>query len=176
MARIRTHFECQQGGYQAPRWMGRCPECGNWGSLVEERPTAGGGRGAGVRGPSASPVPVTEVEGPALAPIPTGFPEVDRTLGGGGGPGPGGPIGGGPLGAGDRGRGAPRSPGSPPASQRWTERWAGEWSPARWSLSVVTPVSASRRYCSRSRHASPARAARSSMFRGRSNVDLPASV
>ena len=83
MARIKTHFECQQCGYQAPRWMGRCPECGNWGSLVEERPTAGGGRGAGVRGPSASPVPVTEVEGPALARIPTGFPEVDRTLGGG---------------------------------------------------------------------------------------------
>ncbi len=63
--------------------MGRCPECGNWGSLVEERPTAGGGRGVGVRGASASPVPVTEVEGPALARIPTGFPEVDRTLGGG---------------------------------------------------------------------------------------------
>ncbi len=63
--------------------MGRCPECGNWGSLVEERPTAGGGRGMGVRGPSASPLPVTEVEGPALARIPTGFPEVDRTLGGG---------------------------------------------------------------------------------------------
>ncbi|MGH7430774.1 MAG: DNA repair protein RadA [Candidatus Methylomirabilales bacterium] len=83
MARIRTHFECQQCGYQAPRWMGRCPECGNWGSLVEERPTAGGGRGVGVRGASASPVPVTEVEGPALARIPTGFPEVDRTLGGG---------------------------------------------------------------------------------------------
>ena len=83
MAKIRTHFECQQCGYQAPRWMGRCPECGNWGSLLEEHGGTGRGQGVGARSPSASPMPVTEVERPALARIPTGFPEVDRTLGGG---------------------------------------------------------------------------------------------
>ncbi|MFQ5847455.1 MAG: DNA repair protein RadA [Candidatus Methylomirabilales bacterium] len=83
MAKTRTYFECQQCGYQAPRWMGRCPECGNWGTLVEERPAAGGGRGAGMRNPAAPPVPITEVQGPALTRISTEFPEVDRTLGGG---------------------------------------------------------------------------------------------
>lgn len=82
MAKIKTHFECQQCGYQTPRWMGRCPECGGWGTLVEERP-APESRVAGIRTPSASPVPITEVQGPALSRIPTGFPEVDHTLGGG---------------------------------------------------------------------------------------------
>lgn len=83
MAKIKTYFECQQCGYQAPRWLGRCPECGNWGTLVEERPAAGGKQVAGVRSPSAPPIPITEVQGSALARIPTGFPEVDQTLGGG---------------------------------------------------------------------------------------------
>ena len=32
-------FVCQECGAQAPKWMGRCAECGAWNSLVEERPT-----------------------------------------------------------------------------------------------------------------------------------------
>lgn len=83
MAKIRTHFECQQCGYQTPRWMGRCPECGGWGTLTEERPLPEGGRVAGLRRPSPDPVPITDVEGPTETRVPTGFPEVDYTLGGG---------------------------------------------------------------------------------------------
>lgn len=83
MARIKTYFECQQCGYQAPRWLGRCPECGSWGTLVEERPPGEGQRIGGVRHASSTPLPITEVQGPTLSRIPTGFPEVDRTLGGG---------------------------------------------------------------------------------------------
>ena len=30
-------FVCQECGAQAPKWMGRCTECGAWNSLVEER-------------------------------------------------------------------------------------------------------------------------------------------
>lgn len=83
MAKIRTHFECQQCGYQTPRWMGRCPECGGWSTLVEEHPAMERERVAGVRSPSGPPIPITEVQGPTVARLPTGFPEVDRTLGGG---------------------------------------------------------------------------------------------
>jgi len=32
----KTVFTCQNCGYQAPKWLGRCPECGTWNSLVEE--------------------------------------------------------------------------------------------------------------------------------------------
>ncbi|HSC71568.1 MAG TPA: DNA repair protein RadA, partial [Candidatus Methylomirabilis sp.] len=35
MAGKRNHYECQQCGYQTPRWLGRCPECGAWGGLTE---------------------------------------------------------------------------------------------------------------------------------------------
>ncbi|MGH8637425.1 MAG: DNA repair protein RadA, partial [Burkholderiales bacterium] len=34
----KTVFACQECGAQSPKWLGRCPECGAWNSLVEERP------------------------------------------------------------------------------------------------------------------------------------------
>jgi DNA repair protein RadA/Sms len=42
-------FVCQECGSQAPKWAGRCAECGAWNSLVEERgvdTVAGAGAGA----------------------------------------------------------------------------------------------------------------------------------
>ncbi|HQJ52675.1 MAG TPA: hypothetical protein PKW05_12950, partial [Anaerolineae bacterium] len=35
MPKTRTRFVCQQCGYASPRWAGRCPECGQWNTLVE---------------------------------------------------------------------------------------------------------------------------------------------
>ena len=36
MAKAKTIFICQSCGYQAPKWLGRCPDCQGWGTLVEE--------------------------------------------------------------------------------------------------------------------------------------------
>jgi len=36
MSKAKTVFICQQCGYQAPKWLGRCPDCQGWGTLVEE--------------------------------------------------------------------------------------------------------------------------------------------
>ncbi len=36
MAKLKTSFACQNCGYIAPKWMGKCPECGSWSSFVEE--------------------------------------------------------------------------------------------------------------------------------------------
>ena len=36
MAKTRTHSVCQNCGYSSPRFLGRCPNCGKWNSLVEE--------------------------------------------------------------------------------------------------------------------------------------------
>ncbi|MBU2430604.1 MAG: DNA repair protein RadA, partial [Proteobacteria bacterium] len=33
----KSIFRCQSCGNQAPKWMGQCPECGEWDTLVEER-------------------------------------------------------------------------------------------------------------------------------------------
>jgi len=36
MPKARSKFVCQQCGYESAKWMGRCPECSEWNSLVEE--------------------------------------------------------------------------------------------------------------------------------------------
>lgn len=86
MAAPRTQYGCQQCGYQAPRWLGRCPDCGAWGSLVEEtrprsRPAAG--RPGPGKGGAARPVPITAVPTGDHDRLPTDIGEFDRVLGGG---------------------------------------------------------------------------------------------
>jgi DNA repair protein RadA/Sms len=85
MGARRSHFECQQCGYQAPRWLGRCPDCGAWGSLTETAVPAAGpghGRDRAARGATV-PVLLSDVPGFAHRRVPTGIGEFDRVLGGG---------------------------------------------------------------------------------------------
>jgi DNA repair protein RadA/Sms len=84
----KTLFVCSQCGNESPKWHGRCPGCGEWNTMVEERlpePVAGGGGGGlGRRSAKAvKPVRLVEVEAPALARFETGIGELDRVLGGG---------------------------------------------------------------------------------------------
>jgi DNA repair protein RadA/Sms len=90
MAGKKSYYECQQCGYQAPRWLGRCPDCGTWGSLTEVLAAAGtaseGSRtspGGAERLPSKPPLPLTEVAGVEHRRLRTGIGELDRVLGGG---------------------------------------------------------------------------------------------
>ena len=90
MAGKRSYYECQQCGYQAPRWLGRCPDCGAWGSLTEVLVPAGSPSGVSGRSrprsgkaPAATPVPLTEVAGVEHRRLRTGIGELDRVLGGG---------------------------------------------------------------------------------------------
>ena len=94
MAKRRTVHSCQACGAQHPRWHGRCPDCGQWDSLVEETyapPSANGtsGRGAerlAARIPAAAdekPRPLSEIDADANPRIPSGEEELDRVLGGG---------------------------------------------------------------------------------------------
>jgi DNA repair protein RadA/Sms len=36
MKRITTRFVCSECGYESSKWLGRCPGCSNWNSLIEE--------------------------------------------------------------------------------------------------------------------------------------------
>ena len=38
---VKTIFSCQSCGYQSPKWLGKCPDCGGWSSFVEERQATG---------------------------------------------------------------------------------------------------------------------------------------
>jgi DNA repair protein RadA/Sms len=92
VARPATIFCCSACGAQSPKWHGRCPACGEWNALVEERAPAprGTGRGHGgvvrggeARGPAARPVPLRDVAVERVPRLHTGIGELDRVLGGG---------------------------------------------------------------------------------------------
>src|SRR5258706_16264590 len=85
-AKPKTAFVCQSCGNQFPKWIGRCPNCQGWNTLVEERVVAAPkGRGA-ARAPR-EPIALDAVPSDAEERISTGIGEFDRVLGGGGGRG-----------------------------------------------------------------------------------------
>ncbi|MBI3003049.1 MAG: DNA repair protein RadA [candidate division NC10 bacterium] len=83
MAKERTAFVCQQCGYQTVRWMGKCPDCGTWASLLEERAATRGAAGRPGASGGPAPRPITAVPTDGTLRIPLGLAEADRALGGG---------------------------------------------------------------------------------------------
>ena len=81
----KTVYVCQECGYDAPKWLGRCPGCGAWNTMVEETVMSELGQ-CGLRlgfSDAAKPQPIREVKVEDLPRFPTGSGELDRVLGGG---------------------------------------------------------------------------------------------
>ena len=80
-----TIFVCQSCGHQSGKWLGKCPECGEWNSLVEERARqtkkASGRNGFRLRDITA--VAYSDIESQDDVRISSGVTEFDRVLGGG---------------------------------------------------------------------------------------------
>jgi DNA repair protein RadA/Sms len=86
--KVRTIYICQGCAYQSSKWLGRCPECEQWNSFVEERPAMKAYRHWRGDEPSrAKPTAITEVSADEGERLPTGIAELDRVLGGGALPG-----------------------------------------------------------------------------------------
>jgi DNA repair protein RadA/Sms len=86
VSKVKTFFACQACGLESSKWLGRCPECGEWNSFVEERQeaTAAAGKGRPSSAAQASrPKPYELVDGAEADRIPSGIGEFDRVLGGG---------------------------------------------------------------------------------------------
>lgn len=92
MAKSKTVFVCNNCGYEAPKWYGKCPECGEWNSLTEEirqvsaaiktaLPTAGAAAPAGYDAQSISALKDVDFRDDIR--YRTGVEELDRVLGGG---------------------------------------------------------------------------------------------
>jgi len=81
MARTRTAFVCQACGYQSPRWLGRCPACDGWSTLVEERVQSESE--SAPRAGSRTAEPIGEIRPVQEARLLSGIGELDRVLGGG---------------------------------------------------------------------------------------------
>jgi len=82
MEKRKTRFVCQNCGYLSFKWLGRCPQCGEWDSISEEKLREGVfTRGLSLT--SSKPVAIREIERSTLARYLSGIDEFDRILGGG---------------------------------------------------------------------------------------------
>jgi DNA repair protein RadA/Sms len=77
-------YECTACGAQSPKWLGRCPGCGGWSTLEEQRVNPRAARNAGrVSASGVMPVAIADVEADNAERFGTGIVELDRVLGGG---------------------------------------------------------------------------------------------
>jgi DNA repair protein RadA/Sms len=85
MKKTETVFACQNCGHQSRKWLGKCPECGEWNSFVEERaqPVRKGSARSNFNLRQVSAVPFTEIEPQDDVRVSSGLDEFDRVLGGG---------------------------------------------------------------------------------------------
>ncbi|MEM8963839.1 MAG: DNA repair protein RadA [Acidobacteriota bacterium] len=82
MATNKSIFVCQSCGHRSPRWLGRCTECGEWDTYVEE--AAPSKKDVAVaRSVPSTVVPLAEVVEERASRWPSGLDLVDRVLGGG---------------------------------------------------------------------------------------------
>jgi DNA repair protein RadA/Sms len=79
-AKVLVQHVCTDCGTASPRWLGKCPGCGAFGTLAEELQVANGGAASARAG---TPTPLGEVSASEGERISTGVPELDRVLGGG---------------------------------------------------------------------------------------------
>ena len=86
MAKEKTVYVCSNCGQESPKWVGKCPSCGEWNTYVEEivrkevpniRPVSG------IESPKAKPVTLSEIEADEEPRIDMHDEELNRVLGGG---------------------------------------------------------------------------------------------
>ena len=86
MAKTKTVYVCQNCGAESPKWIGKCPSCGEWNTYVEEiisKSTAGKVAIAGLEMQKQKPILISDVEALSEPRIDTHNNELNRVLGGG---------------------------------------------------------------------------------------------
>ena len=85
--KIKTAWFCTSCGNESPKWMGRCPACGEWNTMVEETVATGkkpsGALGVSHAGTASKPRPLSSVETGGESRLSLNNAELDRILGGG---------------------------------------------------------------------------------------------
>lgn len=87
MAKAKTIFVCSECGYETSRWLGKCPDCGNWNTLTEHVPRnevqIQEKKLKRAPGNDAEALRIDQIPDDALVRCPSGIGELDRVLGGG---------------------------------------------------------------------------------------------
>lgn len=83
--KTKTIYFCSNCGHESPKWLGKCPSCGEWNTFVEEKVTTGKGAApkAGLVASSSRPVKLSEIEPTEEPRIHMPSEELNRVLGGG---------------------------------------------------------------------------------------------
>lgn len=83
--KIKTAWFCTSCGNESPKWMGRCPACGEWNTMVEETVATGkrSSSATSAARPSSKPIPLSEVQTISEDRISLNNNELNRVLGGG---------------------------------------------------------------------------------------------
>ena len=83
MAKVKTKWVCQNCGYETAKYIGKCPDCNNWGTLIEEVEVKETKLAQSVVIDDSPVCLINEIEITESIKIPSGFEELDRVLGGG---------------------------------------------------------------------------------------------
>lgn len=83
MAKIKKKYVCQECGYESPRWMGKCPECDQWNTMVEEIINSQKGNTSTGYKTTTPPLTLDKVIMEEEERFSTGMTELNRVLGGG---------------------------------------------------------------------------------------------
>ncbi len=83
MAKEKTYFFCQECGYESAKWLGKCPNCGNWNTFAEELAPQKAKNTKAAHLPSVPAKKLTEIDFSEDNRIDTGIAELNRVLGGG---------------------------------------------------------------------------------------------
>ncbi|MGB3413724.1 MAG: AAA family ATPase, partial [Microbacteriaceae bacterium] len=85
MAKTVSAYSCTECGWKTTKWVGRCAECQQWGTVLETSTKTGLQRQLNVVRPisGSEARPITQLSGESLKHEPTGIGEFDRVLGGG---------------------------------------------------------------------------------------------
>ncbi len=83
MAKAHSHYVCQQCGYESTGWLGKCPNCESWGSLVETVVVSTRAAAHGAASGNSKPINLSEIKTDKLQRISTNIDEFDQILGGG---------------------------------------------------------------------------------------------
>ena len=83
MAKVKSKYVCQNCGYETAGYLGKCPECGSWGSFVEELSTPVEKKSEVEVFDTTPPMTLDEIEMNSEIRMSTNISEFDRVLGGG---------------------------------------------------------------------------------------------
>jgi len=83
LKKIKTTFFCRNCGHQSPKWLGKCPVCGEWNRFVEEETRVSDTGIVSELQFNNSPIPIDSIEADETERLKVGIDEVDRVLGGG---------------------------------------------------------------------------------------------